>query len=345
MRIAIDILHPAHVHFFRHFIVEMKKRGHELRVFSRDKDVTLALLHAYGIEHTLLSRQRRGIGALAMELGIRTLRLISEARRFRPDVMMGIMGPTIALAGHFVPSRVIAFYDNESARLVNRMVYRLADTYCTPEAYQEQAGRNHVRYRGYHELAYLHPNRFQPDMDVVRRHGLGHERLFVLRFVSWESIHDVGERGLSIEVKRELIHRLSPYGRVVITSESPLPQEFEPYRLSIPVQDIHHILAAADLLIGESSTMASEAACLGTHAFFVSKTGRGVNYEQEARYGLVHCFDDTQGAEVLDRLANLLAQSHLKADSQKRAACLVSQNVDVTQWIVSSIEEYPLIRH
>ena len=34
MRILIDILHPAHVHFFRPFIGEMQARGHEIRVTS-----------------------------------------------------------------------------------------------------------------------------------------------------------------------------------------------------------------------------------------------------------------------------------------------------------------------
>lgn len=338
MRIAIDILHPAHVHFFRHFRTEMISRGHEVRVYSRDKDVTLELLEAYGIEHQILSSLRPGLGRLAMELGMRTLRFLREARRFKPDVMLGIMAPVISIAGLVLPGKVIAFYDNESARLVNRVVYRLADSYCTPEAYLEDAGPNHVRYRGYHELAYLHPNRFTPDPEVVRRHGLAGTPLYVLRFVSWESIHDVGERGLSLDVKRAIVKRLSTRGRVVITSESQLPEEFEPYRLNIPAQDIHHVLAEAELLIGESSTMASEAACLGTHAFFVSKTGRGVNNEQEARYGLVHCFDDSQGIDVLNRLDRLLHVKNLREDGRRRGDQLLEDNYDVTKWMIDHVQ-------
>lgn len=340
MRVAIDILHPAHVHFFRHFREEMLARGHEVLVTSRDKDCTLELLDAFGIPHVRLSTQRAGLGSLAAELAVRTARFVREARRFQPDVMMGIMAPVIALASKPLRTPAVAFYDNESAKSVNRMVYRLADQYCTPEAYTEDAGPNHRRYRGYHELAYLHPNWFTPDERVVRGYGLGDEPLFVLRFVAWESIHDVGEAGLSVDVKRELVRRLSERGRVVITSESPLPAEFEPYRLAIDVHDIHHVLAAATLLVGESSTMASEAACLGTHAFFVSKTGRGVNTEQEARYGNVHCFDHTQGEAVLARLDELLALADLKADGVARGKALVEDNIDVTAWMVELAESY-----
>lgn len=338
MRIAIDILHPAHVHFFRHFRNEMLARGHEIRVYSRRKDVTIQLLDAFGIEHECLSGLDPGVGALGVEMARRSWRFYRRMREFRPDLMIGIMAPVIAVAGTVLPAKVIAFYDNESARSVNRVVYRLADAYCTPEAYQEQAGKNHVRYRGYHELAYLHPSRFTPDPDVVRRHGFGEEPFFVLRFVSWQSIHDVGEEGLTLEVKRELVRRLSRRGRVVITSEAPLPPEFEPYRLAIPVEDIHHVLAEATMLIGESSTMASEAACLGTHAFFVSKTGRGVNVEQEQRYGLVHCFDHTQGDAVLDRLSSLLALDDIGADGKARGHALIADNIDVTGWMVDLAE-------
>lgn len=338
MRVVLDILHPAHVHFFRHFRTEMLARGHEVQVYSRDKDCTLDLLDAFGIPHTCLSTQRAGLGALGAELGVRTARLLRCARSSRPDLLMGIMGPVIALAGSVLRVPSIAFYDNESARSVNRVVYRLADAYATPEAYQESAGKRHIRYRGYHELAYLHPNRFTPDPEVPKRHGLGGEPLFVLRFVAWESIHDVGERGLSLSVKRELVRRLSERGRVVMTSESPLPAEFDSFRLAIPVEDIHHVLAAASLLVGESSTMASEAACLGTHAFFVSKTGRGVNVEQEARYGNVHNFDHTQGDAVLARLDDLLALPDLKADGVARGDALIADNIDVTAWMVELAE-------
>ena len=38
MRVLIDILHPAHVHFFRNFHAEMEGRGHQVCITARDKD-------------------------------------------------------------------------------------------------------------------------------------------------------------------------------------------------------------------------------------------------------------------------------------------------------------------
>ena len=75
----------------------------------------------------------------------------------------------------------------------------VADAYCTPEAYQEAAGPHHLRYRGYHELAYLHPRYFTPDPAVLGEAGLAPGEPFTLvRFVGWAAGHDIGHQGLSL---------------------------------------------------------------------------------------------------------------------------------------------------
>ena len=340
MRFLVDLLHPAHVHFFRNFIAEMESRGHEFLITARDKECTLDLLDAYGLPHQSLSRHRHGAPALAAELLMRTTRLWWLARKFRAEYLLGIMGPSIALAGKLLPSRTVVFYDTEMAKATNSFVYPLANRVCTPECYQGDAGRHQVRYPGYHELAYLHPNRFTPDPEVLVRHGLDpQEPLYLVRFVSWGASHDVGESGFSAAGKTHLVERLATQGRVLISSEAPLPEHLEPYRFRLPPADMHHVLAHARMLVGESATMASEAAVLGTHALFVSTTGRGYTDEQEKRYGLVHNFTHKQEREALERVEELLALPDLAADGQARRQRLLSERIDVTAWMVEYFEE------
>lgn len=38
MKILIDMGHPAHVHFWKNFIWEMEKQGHEFKVVVREKN-------------------------------------------------------------------------------------------------------------------------------------------------------------------------------------------------------------------------------------------------------------------------------------------------------------------
>jgi len=74
---------------------------------------------------------------------------------------------------------------------------------------------------------------------------------------------------------------------VFITSEKQLPEELEKFRLKLPPEDIHHLIYYATLLYGESSTMSSEAAVLGTYSIYIDDEGRGYTDEEELKYGLV----------------------------------------------------------
>ena len=286
MKILIDILHPAHVHFFRPFRQEIIDRGHEILVTAREKDVTIELLEAYAIPHTVLSQQRTGRAGLAYELATRTARLIRIARRFRPDVMTGVMGPSIALAGKMLRIPRVVFYDTEIATSTNRWVYPMSSAVCTPDSYAGDVRGNHVTYPSYQEMAYLHPNQFEPDLGKLETFGLT-PPYSLLRFVSWEASHDVGATGLTLGDKLRLVNALRVQGEVAVSSEGALPEELEPYRLTGPVADVHHVLAGADLFVGESGTMSTEAAVLGTPAIFVADRSAGVFDDNERRYGLL----------------------------------------------------------
>ena len=52
MKIFIDIGHPAHVHYFKNLVYNLKKSGHDLFITAREKDVTHQLLDNYNIPYT-----------------------------------------------------------------------------------------------------------------------------------------------------------------------------------------------------------------------------------------------------------------------------------------------------
>jgi len=119
MRVLIDILHPAHVHVFRHVIGRLKEKGHQVLVTARDKDVTLELLDKFGIDYTKISTISSSKVGLGFELIKRTYKLRKIARKFKADVMLGCMGASIALVGKLTGIRTVVLYNNETAGLVN----------------------------------------------------------------------------------------------------------------------------------------------------------------------------------------------------------------------------------
>ena len=292
-----------------------------------------------------MSQKKTGLG-LAVEFVQRGVELWRVVERFRPHFLAGVMGPSIAAVGRLRRvlgrdrARVAVFYDTEIAKLTNVFAYPLADYVCTPDCYQGVVHGRHVRYPGYHELAYLHPNRFTPDKQVVRRAGVDPDApYFVVRFVSYEASHDLGTRGLALGRKVELVHALAAQGRVLVSSEGPLPAELEGYRTRIPVQDIHHMLAFARLLVGESATMASECAVLGVPSIYVSPLGRGYTDEEETRYGLVKNFTGARFGDDFVAAARALATDpELAARAHAARKRLLADKVDVTAWMLEFFE-------
>ncbi|MFU8781222.1 MAG: DUF354 domain-containing protein [Kiritimatiellia bacterium] len=339
MNILVEILHPAHVHFFRNAIAFWRERGDNVLVLSREKECANDLLNAYGIPYQSISAIHARKSSLLTEMLVRDWRMWNACRAFKPDVLTGIMGVTIAQVGKLIRKPAIVFYDTENATLTNRIVYPLAHSVCTPDCYQGPVTGNHVTYPGYHELAYLHPNRFTPDPNVVKAGGIDPEKsFFILRLVSWQASHDVGEAGLENNMLQNMLARLKPHGRILISSEKPLPPELESMRFHCPPQDMHHFLAYATLLVGESATMASEAAVLGTPAFFISDTGRGYTDEEESRYGLVFNFKRNQQQEILNKLDELLCIPDSKATYKTRRAKLLADKIDTTGWIIQYLD-------
>lgn len=339
MKIVVEILHPAHVHVFKHAIQAWRKRGDDVLVLSRVKECANDLLKAYDIPFTSIS----AIGAsklnLITEMLVRDWRMWRACRRFKPDVLTGIMGVTIAQVGKLIGKPAVVFYDTENATATNRFVYPLAHSVCTPTCYQGKVNGNHVTYPGYHELAYLHPDRFTPDRDVLIRNGVDPgQPFFMLRLVSWQASHDVGEQGLGSDIIDTLLKKLTPLGRVLISSEKALPPQLEPYRFSCPPEAMHHFLAFAQLIMGESATMASEAAVLGTPAFYISDTGRGYTDEEEARYGLVFNFKRHERERVLKKLDEVLALPDIKSAFANQRKKLLAEKIDTTTWMIDYID-------
>lgn len=338
MHILCDISHPAHVHFFRNALDSWQKRGHKVTIVSREKDITLELLDQYGYPHTCLSKARSGLFGLGLELLEHEGRLYRMMKSNPPDIFVEVGGTFIVHAARLLKKPSVVFYDTENAKISNTITYPFASAICTPVCYQGDAGPKHVRYEGYHELAYLHPNHFTPDKNILEQLELTpDDSYFVVRFVGWAAGHDIAQRGFSTEGKLKLVKALERYGRILITSEGPLPNELEPYRLPLPSSLIHHVLAFSTLYIGESATMASECVVLGVPAIFVSPVGRGYTDEQEQKYGM--CFTLDEENKAIQTALELINRPNLKAEWKKKRHHLLTEKIDVTDWTVRFVEE------
>jgi hypothetical protein len=215
--------------------------------------------------------------------------------------MIGFGGVAISHAGSLLGIPSISFYDSENATLQTRITWPFIDHLYVPDAYKgpTPAGRT-TRLPGTKELSYLHPTAFTADRAVAIQNGLDPAvDNFFLRVVGWQANHDIGKSGWSGKTLRSVVAHLSRRGRVHVSSEVPLPEDVASLRYSGSITDVHHLVANCRLMVGESATMASEAAILGVPAIYCGRDFPGYVQELEAA-GLVYNLPADRIIELLD---------------------------------------------
>jgi predicted glycosyltransferase len=335
MKIFINFSHPAHVHFFKNVARILTKRGHKIIAVSRDKEFTIDLLNAYDIGHAVLTKKVNGLIGLIKELLEQQIKISKILRKNTVDLMLQIGGIFNAPVGKYYGIPTLAFSDTENDKWGNTVSFKLSRHVLSPTCFDHQVGgawKNQIHYPGYHELAYLSP-KYAPDLDQS-------EDKFLVRFVGWGAGHDLGEKWLSDKRKIELVSILKKFGSVYISSEMPLPDALSKFACTIPSSEIHDFMRTCKMIAGESATMASESACLGIPAIFISNTGRGYTTEQDRKYGLIKHYRLDEWNKIL-RCLQEWAGRDLKKEWQARRWRMLKDKIEVTDWLVDLIENYP----
>jgi uncharacterized protein len=334
--ILFDVGHPAHVHLFRNMARRLQAQGHQILFSALDREMILYLLDYYKLPYRVTYKRRRGKLALAKELVLRTLSTYRIARNFHADLMMSMGSPTVGLPARLMGKPYIALNDTDDATEQHTLFKPFATVIATPSVFKPDLGSRQVRYKAYHELAYLHPDEFTPDPTVLEPFGIQPgDAFFVVRFSAFNATHDIGGRGFSQTEKQELLKELSQRGRVFLSIEGDADPEFAPYVMDFPPEIIHHVLAFATLYIGEGGTMLSEGAVLGTPGIFVNTLRAGYWIDEQDNYGLIFLY--TSGREALQKMYELLQMPDLRSVWSERRKHLLAEKINPTPWFVELI--------
>lgn len=341
-RILFDIGHPAHVHLFRNAIRILQSRGNSVVITTRDKDVTTDLLSAYGFSYENVSTARKGTLGLAYEMLEHDFGVFKVAIRQRSQLLIGT-SVSIAHVAPLVGAKSIVFNEDDAsvAKSFVRLTYPLAHKIVTPAVLNEDHGEKHVTYNGVQKLAYLHPKYFTPNPKIKEKLGVEqNQTYFILRFVKLKAAHDVGEYGMGEDLQRKLVHFLEPHGKIFITSENSLPADLEKFRFTLNPAEIHHALNYASIFIGDSQSMAVEAAILGIPSLRINSFADRCSILQELqhKYQLICSFFPFQEEEIFRKLALWLGDKNLKIRWQKKRKKLLKEKIDLTTWMVDFIE-------
>lgn len=344
MNILIDIGHPGHVHLLHWVVEELKRHGHTLFYSVRNIPIAKRLMEYYGMTPYIdLGDKKDSLLGKAQTILQQDIQIANFVRKNHIDLGLssGLVLSHVSKISH-MKSFVFDDDDDIVEPLSVKFEHPMSNVVFTPDCIQRKT-KHAVYYAGTHELAYLHPNRFKPNPNVLQHAGIQEgERFFIMRFVALKGHHDVGQQGLTLEQKQSLVELLKPHGRVIITSERAIEPEFEPYRLPVPPEEIHSLMAYSFMFLGDSQTMTSEAAVLGIPALKCNTfAGRlSVPNMLEQKYGLCYAYLPTQFDEMYHHIEQLLTRDpeDLKNEWQAKRQRMLNDMIDPTEFFVNYIE-------
>ncbi len=311
-RLLIYLGHPAHYYLFKHTIKKCLASDLPILVCIKKKDVLEQLLIQEQVPYTNIMHYERNNNIKGILGGIvhRTSSLYKLIKQFKPTVLAGTSAEITWLAKWFgATSFVFNEDDYVAVKKFCLLAYPLATGVVAPNVCKVGKWFEHKKlaYNAYHELAYLHPNNFTPNEQIVKDYGINTDKpYFVLRFSSLGAFHDVGKTGITDELALQLIKILSEYGACYITSERNIGKQLEKYRLAILPHHMHHILAFAKLYIGDSQTMTAEASVLGVKAIRFNDFVGKLSYleELEHKFNLSKGFKTHQWNELINYVSD-----------------------------------------
>lgn len=331
MRIAVSIEHPAWAWQFKEIIQKNQGEGNVL-VLAVGKDRDTDLLNSFQIKYDLLA-DSTGNGPI--EKGILFLKLCyaytRRILRYKPDLLIGRASPMMAVAAFLTRTPHLIFEDTEVSKFSLTCCKLFSTRIITPENFLKNLGKKQERLAIYKELFYLNQNIFIPDEKKLSLFGINNKESYIIvRFISWNASHDIGKAGLDDKGKIDFIKSLEQYATVYISAEGTLPKELEKNGLKGPYEMIHHVLYFSTIVISEGASMASEAAILGTHAFYLNSIASGTTEEQEEKYHLLRIFHDpqTRYTESLKEAESLMKDPALWKKGKEKRDYLLSHMPD-----------------
>lgn len=319
----------------------MDSIGHEITVFAREKEITCYLLEKCNIPYYKIAVHQKTILRKIFDYFIRWDRTYHQCKRIQPDVALGVGDFYLPQIGSVLGFTTLLITDTESVPHDRFLSYPFASAILTPSCFRKTVPKQ-IRFSSYKELAYLSPRHFTPDPAIYHILGLERDQRYViLRFTEKTAAHDIGCRELTPEIKHLAVREFSRYAKVFISSEQELSDGLEMHRLPCPPEWIHHALHYADLLYGDSATMASEAACLGTPAIYVDDHGRGYTDELENRYGLVFNFKSTLEDQIRSIRKGVALFSDDSGNWRHKRDRMLGEKVEMTDFLIRMVLARP----
>jgi len=306
MNALFFLVHPSKYHLFKNTFELFNKNGHSYDIIISNKEVLSDLLKSGGYKHHDIFPNGRRIDFLPNKLNavinlFRTLWRLSKATKNKKyDIF--ITDDVLTILGRIKRVPSIAFTDNDLSTVpLVKLIFRAATRIIAPATTKlDELEFKKISFKGSKAVAHLHPKYFIKSNEVFKTYSLSGKSIIFIRLSKLNANHDShGNPGITNNDLFEILKIVSDKFQVIISAEREIPSEFNHLKLKINPIDFDQVLANSAFFIGDSSTMAMEAAVLGVPNILINNIAKklGVLREMHEKYGIHNYYDTFTSAK------------------------------------------------
>jgi len=339
MKLLVDIGHPAHVHLFRFMAEDLRNEGWEILFSLREKDHSSDIARSLGFDLACYGKTRKTLIGKALSYFQKTFKLFLIARQFKPDITISHSSFYLSQVSWLLGIPNLTLEDTGNTEQI-LLYLPFTSAVLTSTSYHREHGRKQIRYKAFHELAYLHPGHYERlfGRDILNRKS-NPRPVILIRLVNWSASHDLNRKGIDPSWVEEIILRFSADCQIMLSAEGEAGEMFHELLIPGGKVNIHTLLSGIDLYVGEGATMASECAMMGIPAIYLNPIPAGT-IDEQSKYGLVY---HLTGKQEIIRLIERLTSDPLATarEHQQKARKLLADRINLSEFLCWFVKEWP----
>ena len=337
MKIIFDLNHPAQVNFFRITIYSLLNKGHRvyLSVLDRGCLRDIAKREFPDVPIYVTGKHRGNCLSVILEANIaKFFRMFRLCFLLKPDIGVSTAGFVMGLVFRLMGRPNIQFNDDPERKTVIFLQKKTANILSLPIFCENQS--NVRRFGALKEWAYLSPQYFAPDINVLKKYDLQPYNYLFVREVSNGSLnYKTQESGIISKVADRFPSNI----KVLLSLEDKKSANTYPLDwilLEEPIEGIHSLIYYSKYLISSGDSMPREAAVLGVPAIYCGVRDMKANRVMVNEKMLIHCSLEA----CLYKLKQGINDNRNVKQQEEFRQILHREWDDVNEYIESLINEY-----
>ena len=197
MRVLFVLYHPVDPYIVFESARKIEESGGEtLFLIVEKEDIIKKIVDSHSFKNVVIARAKKSfLGKVLNVFGI-FFGINRHIRKFRPNLIFSGAAPYTSLACRFNQIPLVCWEDTETATFNWKYAHkRINSILLIKSFYKDMPYDNVIRFNGYKELAYLHPNVFSPDKSILEELNLKEsDKIVLMRFSAMNAMHDIGLR-------------------------------------------------------------------------------------------------------------------------------------------------------